>query len=398
MKWRYLLMVMAVVGPLLVLSCRDEVRTQPVFDKLTTEVVAGDPPDIVYMDSLRAPRYIFDKTLTPVPDKLDLKDFYPQLLRYFQRDGNTYAVPHDFQTVELAVNAKIFADVGLPLPDDDFTWKDLEDDCRRLTEKGYLGIGLTATMVNWLPFVYQAGGSLLDETGTKMTLQSDAAVEALTWYAGLVQNKLAVAPESGSWPSMGYDQLLSMFVDGKLGMIMVGPSPYNLLVAQFAERKMEPPPIRVVPLPRHPATGRRTTVAYVVGYAFAREPTAASLDFLTYAVSPEGMQIWYNPAALNLKPPAPPPVMFVPARMSLAEDWLKANSSDDAAASAAAAFLGGVEDMGFYQPATLSYGAMQRFDEQADKILAEVLAGDLDPRPAVDRIGGLGAELLAANQ
>jgi ABC-type glycerol-3-phosphate transport system substrate-binding protein len=401
MKWRNILIVMAIVGPLLMLSCRDEVRTEPFFQELRKQVDGTNPPDVAYMDSLRAPRFILDAMLKPIPPDAyanDLADFYPQLLPYFQRNGQMYVLPHDFQVVALAVNIDVLAKAGLPVPDDKFNWNDLERYCAVLRDKGFAGIGLTPTMVNWLPFVYQAGGRLLDDGGNQMVLDGAPAVEALDFYAGLVQRGLAVAPNPTGWPDMGYEQLLSMFVDGKLGMVMVGPSPYNKLVGQFRSRGIDPPPMQVIPLARHPGTGRRTSVAYVVGYGLTREPTDASTRFLSYAVSPEGMKIWYNPAALGLKPPEQPPIMFVPARRSLADDWLKANSYNLAAESAARAFLAGVDDIGFYQPVTLSYGAMQQFDEKAAYILADVLAGKLDPKTAVSQIQAVGAELLAANQ
>jgi ABC-type glycerol-3-phosphate transport system substrate-binding protein len=390
MKTAKVWLALLVIAPLLLLNCRDEVRSQEYFEKVQTAFVAGEPPDVLYVDTLRAPQLIEQGLLAPVDGAVDLQDIYPQLLEYFQREGQTYVVPRDFQTVEMALNLKLLEEMGVGLPPDNWTWHDLAEISAAMSGGDVHGLGLTPTMVNWLPFLFQAGGSLLNEDHTAVTLDSDQAREALGFWVDLVGNQWAVVPPvpvDQRWPDMGMygdGGLLDMFVNDRLAMVMIGPSGYRTLVEMYRERGINDPPIRVVRLPVHPQTYKRTTVAYVVGFGLSSKAGEPATVLLNYIVSEEGMRIWFDPQSLDLQPPEEPPVMFVPTRMSLGEAWLaRYQDATEADRSAAEAFWAGVEDIGFYQPLSLSFGQMAEFDQRAAEILRAALFGELSVDEAV---------------
>jgi ABC-type glycerol-3-phosphate transport system substrate-binding protein len=423
MKWRKIIVILLIVAPFFLMSCRDEESSQPYFDDLSRLVNAGTAPDVGFMDTLRAPEFIPRKVIRPIDDnimKVNAAEFRPGLLDYFRRDGKLYVIPHDFQTVAMAINTDVFKSVGIPIPDIDpgvdkaWTWKDLGDWCVKFKAKGIKTIGITSAMVNWLPFVFQAGGQLLDSTRMNIVIDSNEAEKGLTFYRDLATNGCASLPgltESPVidkyWPSMGYyDQMIQQFVDGKLAMLMVGPSPYNRIVQLYNDKKISDPPVRVVRLPKNTETSKRTTVAYVVGYglfvnpgkgtATPPPPSNEAVQLLQFATSDAGMRIWFDPTS---SPNPAPPVMFAPARISLAEQWLAAYKGRTAAdQSAALTFLNSADDLGFYQPNNLTYTGTKKIDQLAADQVYQVLYNKKNVRDALKAIQALGNETMAANR
>lgn len=427
MKLRKILLMLLVISPVLFLNCRDEIRCQPYFDKLVRRIGDEDAPDVGYVDSLRAPGYVKEGWLKPIPDQLVEKDFDPRLLAYFQRDESgrhcgessdtcyTYALPHDFQTVALVLNVELFERIDIDperIPDlavaGEWTWDKFEGFAAELTshDEGIYGAGLTSAFTNWLPFLLQAGGSLFDESGTFMTLDTDEAREAMIFYTDLVLNGFAFVPE-GPWPSRGmfgqlewpeppaYGEggLLDMFVDGRVAMFFAGPSQYNSLRNLYRDKRIFDPPVRVVELPAG-RSGKRATVAYVVGYGLFQEPSESALAFLAFATSEDEMRIWFEPESLGLEPPMPAPPIFMPARLSLQQDWVDAYSESEADKSAAEAFLAGADYLHFYQPATLPFEALEAFDREAAEILSWALAGEIATEEAVQELQAAGNTIL----
>lgn len=391
MKLRRILLTLLVISPVLLFNCRDEVRSQPYFDRLVTLIVAGEAPDVGYVDSLRATEYINQDLLWPIPDELVEDDFYPQLLAYFQREGQTYALPRDFQTVALLVNMDLFEEAGLLSPSEleEFKWDHFQEIAAVLTnpDEDVYGVGLTAGLVNWLPFLLQAGGSPLDESGAQITLDTEEAWVALTFYTDLIRNGYALVSD-GPWPFLGmYGEggLLEMFAHGKVAMILAGPTMYNDL-KRLLEEMDSPPHVEVVELPEGPAG--KATIAYVVGFGLFREPSASALAFLQFVTSGEGMQIWFSPESLDLKPPIPAPPIYMPARISQRDAWMEAHPDT-------AAFMSGVDYLSFYQPPTASFQGMEEFDRLAAEILSAVLRAEITVEEAVQELQANGDAILA---
>jgi len=390
-------LLLAVIVLVLLGSCRSEYRADQYFVKLLTRIAAGTPPDVAYMDTLRAPQFIEQGLLQPLDDILDSRftpedreDFYPHLLANFQRNGHTYVIPHDFQTDAMAINTKVFDEKGVPWPNNDWTWDDLLAMATANTDGSVCGLGLTATMANWLPFVFQAGGRLLNDDGTQMDLNSQESIDALQYYIDFPLQGRGCIPEDGTWPYMGREQLLQRFLNDQLAMMVVDPGSFSYLISNIDGSNRPNPPILVVRLPKHPYTGKQTTIAYVVGYGLTNPPTESSISFLQYATSAEAMRLWFDSANGA-------PVEFIPARKSLVDEWKNA-FGDESVRIAAQVFVDSVEDVGGYQPATASFGQIAEFDLQADQILLQALTNQKSASDAVQEIHDLGNSILAQNQ
>lgn len=370
MKLRVIsLKLLVVILPILLVAARCEYLSQPYFDRLVMRIETGQPPDVGYIDALRAPEYIREGRLRPLDELIDteeLDDFYEPLLAYFQRDGQTYALPRDYQTVALLVNVDLFEEAGLEPPT---TWDEFYEAAATLTDGDVYGLGLTTNLWNWLSFLFQAGGSLLDETGTQMTLDTPEAGKALTFYTNLYKDGYVFLAD-GEWPYRGMDKILKAFAQGKVAMFLGANDAYAILRARDV-------PVQVVELPAGPAG--EATIPYVVGYGLfsdaGTEPGHPASDLLRFICSREGMEIW-----------AESPI-YMPTRQSMRDGWVEMHPD-------AAAFMAEVDYLRSYQPATASFQAIENFDRQAAGIIADAMRGEISVDEALEMLQAAGTEML----
>lgn len=386
MKSRAIYVCVLIALCILAVACRDEFRSRPYFERLEQQIETGEPPDVGYIDTLRAPEYINEDRLMPLDNLIDpgdLADFYPPLLAHFQRHGNTYAIPRDFCTLALLVNVQLFAQKGLVDENGNAiapeNWEQFRNFAEILTDReaGIFGVGLTTAFWNWMPFMFQAGGSILHPSGTSMTLTGNAGNEALTFYTDLYKDGFAFVPD-GEWPYQGiYNDMLDAFEQGEVAMFIEGNSVYNALKERGA-------PVQVVELPAGPGEdGLRATISYVVGYGLFREPgtelePGSALDLLRFTTSEEGMGIWAD---------CPEP-LYMPTRQSMRAEWVAEHPD-------AAALMAGVDYLYSYQPATASIEAITDFDQQAADIIGQALRDEITVGHALaelQRIGNMLSE------
>jgi multiple sugar transport system substrate-binding protein len=275
----------------------------PDYDtKLQVSLAGGSPPDAFYVDSFK----FFDLQNAGALDNgndliVDPADFVPNLRSAFTKDDQFYCPPKDFSTLALEYNTDLFDAAGLEYPTADWTWQDLEDAAAALTNKdaGVYGMSVTPDMARWLAFLYQAGGSVYNADATQMTINSPEALEAMTFYAGLVEKGYAAQPSdlSTGWPGEAFGQ-------GKAAMVVEGNWIMSYLTDQFPDLNFA-----VAELPAGPAG--KATMAFTVCYAApaSGKNVAASWDLINYLAGTDGMKAWTD---LGLA---------MPTRQSLSEGW-----------------------------------------------------------------------------
>ncbi|NBX36152.1 MAG: extracellular solute-binding protein [Planctomycetes bacterium] len=134
------------------------------YTKLQTMMASGDPPDVFYVGSERIPSFVDLGLLLPlddllaadtqanVPDRLDLRGFFPSTVAAFRFDGEgsgrgaLYGIPKDFTTVGFYWNKDLFARAGVQPPRDDWTWDDFIAAARQI---GRLPDCTGAEFVTW---------------------------------------------------------------------------------------------------------------------------------------------------------------------------------------------------------------------------------------------------------
>jgi multiple sugar transport system substrate-binding protein len=154
-------------------------------------------------------------------------------------------------------------------------------------------------MARWLAFLYQAGGSVYNADATQMTINSPEALEAMNFYAGLVEKGYAVQPSdvSTGWPGEAFGQ-------GKAAMVVEGNWIMSYLTDQFPDLNFG-----VAELPAGPAG--KATMAFTVCYAApaSGKNLDASWDLVNYLAGVDGMKAWTD---LGLA---------MPTRQSLSAGW-----------------------------------------------------------------------------
>lgn len=134
----------------------------------------------------------------------ELAAFPPQLLETLRVNGHLYAVPEDTAQFGLYYNRAIFDEHNrlhpgdlVSYPSSTWTWADFRCTAKKLTRPADASLGAVSgfDVVIWeWPFMelfFQAGGELWASDGLTTTVNSPAAVDALMFLAGMVQD--------GSW-------------------------------------------------------------------------------------------------------------------------------------------------------------------------------------------------------
>jgi len=78
-------------------------------DTLTARFAAKNAPDVFYLESYVAPRFIASGVLEDLSDKVENQDdfFQPLLDGFRDKDGNLYGVPKDYSTLATYVNVDL---------------------------------------------------------------------------------------------------------------------------------------------------------------------------------------------------------------------------------------------------------------------------------------------------
>ena len=166
-------------------------------EELIRAVAVGDVPDLVVIDNPVLASFAAQGALAPIGDMVAASEVIDPDV-YFAGpwstvvfDGEVYGVPRASNTLALYFNADMFREAGLDPKNPPQTWSELMAAAEALTDAdaSVFGIAFSAiqseeSTFQWLPFLYQAGGSLED-------LRSPEAAAALQLWVDMVDNGYA---------------------------------------------------------------------------------------------------------------------------------------------------------------------------------------------------------------
>lgn len=287
------------------------VNLVPSYDEtIQAAFASGDSPNVFYVDSSKLPDWAEAGVLASGEGMIEnVDDHYASLLEAFTYDGTLYCPPKDFSIMALQYNKDMFDAAGIAYPDETWTWDDLRAAAEALTgenEAGQKVLGLVTppNFERWLPFLYQAGGSVLNEDWTEVTFDSDEAREALEFYVGMVTDGFA---GSHSMVDAGWGG--EAFGQGRVAMAMEGNWVIAYLRDQFPDLNWG-----TAVLPAHPDGGRASMVFTVCyGVASNNDYPEQSWELVNFLTGAEGSQMVAE-EGFGVIPPA----------MSAADTWLAA--------------------------------------------------------------------------
>jgi multiple sugar transport system substrate-binding protein len=178
------------------------------------------------------------------------------------------------------VNRDRFREAGVQVPQAAWTYDEFIAAARRLKGRGGHAVGTEASVIRVAPFVWSAGGELVDddESPTRFTLDTPAALRGLDAFLALGRDGL-----SPSAAEVEAKPLEERFIDGELAM--------------FLSSRRDVPNFRAIEgfewdVAGFPAIEREVTVLHADGFCLSAGPQAdAGWRFIAFATGPEGQRI-----------------------------------------------------------------------------------------------------------
>jgi multiple sugar transport system substrate-binding protein len=171
---------------------------------MLTNFSAGTVPDIFYVDVSVFQVWAANAVLLPLDDLMattsTTKDmFVPSLLDAFTYDGKIMGIPKDFNTLGLFYNTDMFDAANLAYPTDTWTWDDLKSAAKALTnltdtKNPVYGFCAAADAGRFPAYVFQNGGTIMTPDFSDTNLDSQAAIDAATYYTSFRAEKIGAIP------------------------------------------------------------------------------------------------------------------------------------------------------------------------------------------------------------
>lgn len=273
--------------------------------KLVTAVQSGSAPDISWIHS----HYLEELTKADAVYEMahfidgengltdeEVADIYPALIQYASWQGTMYSLPMEATNLGLLYNKTLFEKAGLDPEQPPQTWDELKEYSRRLSvdnngDGRYEQIGFFVPAVpasgpqgaymmwQWSPFLWQAGGYLVNKEQTEILWDEPPGVAALSLWESIYEAQNQHTFTSSDPLTVMASQQIAMMLDG----------PWNLprypeLFSRFDWG--------VAMLPEGPAK-RATVVAgeYLAIFKQSANPDAA-WEFVRWIIQPEIQAFW----------------------------------------------------------------------------------------------------------
>jgi multiple sugar transport system substrate-binding protein len=264
----------------------------PFFQKLDTEIAAGNAPDIWLSDGVLVPKYAENgatKDLTSFINKDLKKNDYYAIDNNKDANGKYWGVPEGIQDAVIYYNKDMFDKAGVKYPDGNWTWDDLLKTAEQLTvdakgkkptdsgfnSKNVKQYGLTwaSHSEGWFPLLKSYGGGMLDASLKKSILNSPKDKSALQLFADGMKKGAIIDPAERS----SFQSPHAVF-PGKSAAMAIG-----LYTRQLAYNDAGVN-YDIAPLPKGPA-GRFTSVianSWVVNSKADNAKTQAAEEFIKF--------------------------------------------------------------------------------------------------------------------
>ncbi|MCB9128161.1 MAG: sugar ABC transporter substrate-binding protein [Ardenticatenales bacterium] len=197
--------------------------------RLATSFSAGSPPDIFLLNYRRFGQFVSQDVLEPLGPYLDQSDliaaddFLPPTLDSFMMNGQLWCIPQNLSSLVIYYNKDLFDAAGVPYPSNDWTWEQFLETAKALTldtdgdgSTDQYGVGIEASIFRLAPFVWQAGGEIVDDPAnpTRLTLDTPEAQRAFKFYVAL-QTEHHVVPDRVAEQA---EESEARFLNGTLAM------------------------------------------------------------------------------------------------------------------------------------------------------------------------------------
>ena len=161
---------------------------------LEAGATGGELPDVFWMHSNVAQKYMENDLLLDLTDriaasdKIDLNNYYQGIVNLYQSNGKQYAVPKDIDTIALWYNKTIFDEMGVPYPDDTWTWADFKENAKKLTNENHWGYAIAPgnNQEGYYNTIYSYGGYVISYDKKKSGMDDPKSIEAVKLFTDMI--------------------------------------------------------------------------------------------------------------------------------------------------------------------------------------------------------------------
>jgi multiple sugar transport system substrate-binding protein len=247
--------------------------------KLATAFAGGAPPDAFLINHRRMGRFVDAGAVEPAaPGDLDVAGLYEPPVKAFTFSGTLACLPQNVSSIVTYVNPALFARAGVALPAANWNFADALTTAGALSAAGIEAIGFDTELRSVAPFVWAAGGEVVDstESPTKVALGSPEGRKAIQFLLDLQKSGLDATERAASEPQ-------ARFAAGELAMFFDS----RRSVPAFRKANLD---FDVTPLPRDvEQASLLATDGWCVSKAAKNKPLAQA--FARYAVGQEGATV-----------------------------------------------------------------------------------------------------------
>jgi multiple sugar transport system substrate-binding protein len=242
---------------------------------------SGDYPEVFTVGQFDFPQWQADGLMAVGTDQIEAPDdIYAGLQDAFSADGELYCPAKDFSTLALFYNVDAFEAAGVELPTEEWTWDDMAAAAEALTSDEMTGFSAAADKFRWMALFYGNGAQIFDEAG-EVAFDSDAAVEALDFYASFIANETGAQPAdlNAGWNGEAFGQ-------GSAAMTIEGNWAIGYLNDTFPDLNWGVTEIPLAP------TGERGTLTFAECWAVSSraegEVAEAAWELVNFLTGTEG--------------------------------------------------------------------------------------------------------------
>jgi multiple sugar transport system substrate-binding protein len=253
-------------------------------DRIVSAIAGGEVPDVSLIGTTWMGEFATLGGLEPTPEGIDPAAFFEGAWGSTVVDGVSYGVPWYVETRVIYYHTDLAEEGGFNQAP--ANWDELTQLAEAEQEGGAeWGISLqpggVGSWQTFMPFFWQAGGEIVD-ADNNFTLDSEACVEALTYYDSFFENGLAQ-------PSVSDVPVEAQFADGTVGAFISGP----WMIGLVTDAGADPETWTVAHQPTN-VTGTSFVGGGNLAVFEQADNKAAGWAFVEYASRPEVQAKWYE--------------------------------------------------------------------------------------------------------
>jgi multiple sugar transport system substrate-binding protein len=219
------------------------------WTKLETEATGGNLPDVFWMNGPNITKYANAGFLAPIDnnirkDKIKLANFPKALIELYTINGKKYGIPKDWDTTAIWYNKKIFDDAKVAYPKATWTWDQMRQIAKKLTNKAKGIYGIAAAQDDQQGYyntMLQAGGMIISSDKKISGYNLPGSIKGIQCWIDLIKD--------GSSPTaaeMVETQPQNLFESGKVAMVFQG----SWMVPEFMNNEYLKNKVDIVSMPK----------------------------------------------------------------------------------------------------------------------------------------------------